>query len=203
VCLDEMNLAHVEYYLADFLSAMETDDKTIDLQTGEIKDENIKQDKINIPPNFYVIGTVNIDETTKEFSPKVLDRANSIEMDAIDLEKWKELQQPFVKINETAFEVIKKIHTLLKKNNLHFGYRVCIEIMKYIENSSLDLDRSIDLQIKQKILPKLSGDNNSRLRSSLEELKDYLATTKYEQSLAKTESMLKQLAENGFATFYE
>jgi len=203
VCLDEMNLAHVEYYLADFLSAMETDDKMIDLQTDETKDGSNGQERINIPDNFYLVGTVNIDETTKEFSPKVLDRANSIEMETIDLEKWKELQQTHIRINETAFKVIKEIQNQLKKNNLQFGYRVCYEIMKYVEKSSLDLDRAIDLQIKQKILPKLCGDNNSRLRSSLEDLKDYLSTSKYEQSLAKTESMLKQLTENGFTTFYE
>lgn len=67
--LDEMNLSHVERYFADFLSAIESN-------------ENIPlygKDELEIPDNLSIIGTVNIDETTYMFSPKVLDRANTIE----------------------------------------------------------------------------------------------------------------------------
>ena len=67
--LDEMNLSHVERYFADFLSAIESNE-AIPLH-GE--------DELEIPSNLFVIGTVNVDETTYMFSPKVLDRANTIE----------------------------------------------------------------------------------------------------------------------------
>lgn len=73
--LDEMNLSHVERYFADFLSIMESKDK-IKLYSGER--ENIPEE-IRWPKNLFIIGTVNIDETTYMFSPKVLDRANVIE----------------------------------------------------------------------------------------------------------------------------
>lgn len=76
-----MNLSHVERYFADFLSVMESGDK-IKLYTGdERKDnaENTIDKEIEWPKNLFIIGTVNIDETTYMFSPKVLDRANVIE----------------------------------------------------------------------------------------------------------------------------
>lgn len=69
--LDEMNLSHVERYFSDFLSHMETPELSfiLDGYEGELK----------FPSNLFVIGTVNIDETTYMFSPKVLDRANVVE----------------------------------------------------------------------------------------------------------------------------
>lgn len=69
--LDEMNLSHVERYFSDFLSHMETPDTPFELDGYE--------GKIDYPENLFVVGTVNIDETTYMFSPKVLDRANVIE----------------------------------------------------------------------------------------------------------------------------
>ena len=77
--LDEMNLSHVERYFADFLSAMESG-KSIPLHTNHDKEKELKVPKVlGIPSNVLVVGTVNIDETTYMFSPKVLDRANTIE----------------------------------------------------------------------------------------------------------------------------
>ena len=78
--LDEMNLSHVERYFADFLSTMESGDAiplhTIDSE--EARAGGIPK-QIKLPNNLFIIGTVNIDETTYMFSPKVLDRANTIE----------------------------------------------------------------------------------------------------------------------------
>ena len=89
--LDEMNLSHVERYFSDFLSLMEV--KKIDAEASKIKlhsnkdgmpstDGNVEgnvEHRISWPENLFVIGTVNIDETTHMFSPKVLDRAHVIE----------------------------------------------------------------------------------------------------------------------------
>ena len=72
VILDEMNLSHVERYFADFLSAIESGE-TIPLY-GIDKE-------LEIPSNLFIIGTVNVDETTYMFSPKVLDRANVLEFE--------------------------------------------------------------------------------------------------------------------------
>jgi 5-methylcytosine-specific restriction protein B len=86
--LDEMNLSHVERYFADFLSAMESKAAELDLHSegGEAEQlpvepggQAVVPRKLSIPLNVFVIGTVNVDETTYMFSPKVLDRANVIE----------------------------------------------------------------------------------------------------------------------------
>lgn len=68
--LDEMNLSHVERYFADFLSAIESGEQI-----------PLHDEKLNLPKNLFIIGTVNVDETTYMFSPKVLDRANTIEFE--------------------------------------------------------------------------------------------------------------------------
>ncbi len=82
--LDEMNLAHVERYFSDFLSGMETRDAILPNlakgDDGEWRLESSTEPLIPIPANVFVIGTVNVDETTYQFSPKVLDRATTFEV---------------------------------------------------------------------------------------------------------------------------
>jgi hypothetical protein len=92
--LDEMNLSHVERYLADFLSAMESREGVIRLHSEGAPEESdyrlprFDNDSVGVPRevayprNLFVIGTVNVDETTYMFSPKVLDRAHVIEFQA-------------------------------------------------------------------------------------------------------------------------
>lgn len=97
VILDEMNLAKVEQYFSDFLSIMES--RTAENRQGEPLDLHSvakaeTQDglsiprKLCIPPNVYFTGTVNVDESTYMFSPKVLDRANVIEFNDVDLTNY-------------------------------------------------------------------------------------------------------------------
>ncbi|MEO2601230.1 McrB family protein [Clostridium butyricum] len=96
VCLDEMNLARVEYYFSDILSIMETrrcneDGEIItnvllsETQIGRDAASISTYGDVYIPQNLYIIGTVNMDETTFPFSKKVLDRANTIEFNKVDL----------------------------------------------------------------------------------------------------------------------
>lgn len=92
--LDEMNLSHVERYLADFLSAMESREGAIRLHSEGPPEESdyrlprFDNDSVGVPRevayprNLFLIGTVNVDETTYMFSPKVLDRAHVIEFQA-------------------------------------------------------------------------------------------------------------------------
>jgi 5-methylcytosine-specific restriction endonuclease McrBC GTP-binding regulatory subunit McrB len=89
--LDEMNLSHVERYFADFLSGLESDEAIPLHKNPQIMD--VPQ-KVRLPKNLFVIGTVNIDETTYMFSPKVLDRANVIEFRVSDIEISKFLANP-------------------------------------------------------------------------------------------------------------
>ena len=108
VCLDEMNLAPVEQYFAEYLSVLETrtkdgeeiiSDKLIkkeafnDIDVAQkYKDEDIaiaqylQENGLPLPSNLYIIGTVNMDDTTHQFSRKVIDRAFTIEMNGGKLE---------------------------------------------------------------------------------------------------------------------
>jgi hypothetical protein len=106
--LDEMNLSHVERYFADFLSALESGnevslhavDKPLSAYPG---DPFPVPTQITVPPNLFIIGTVNIDETTYMFSPKVLDRANVIEFRMSHGEMLEFLSKPAaVRIRELA-----------------------------------------------------------------------------------------------------
>lgn len=108
LCLDEMNLAPVEQYFAEYLSVIETrtvgkngkistdplidrsnDSWYRDLVEKLTDDEDLRTqfltEGISLPPNLVVVGTVNMDETTFTFSRKVLDRAMTIEMNDVDL----------------------------------------------------------------------------------------------------------------------
>lgn len=97
VILDEMNLAKVEHYFSDFLSILESrtpdnpEGETITLhalnQAQTIAGLDIPRE-IHIPPNVFFTGTVNVDESTYMFSPKVLDRANVIEFNEVSLEDY-------------------------------------------------------------------------------------------------------------------
>ena len=89
--LDEMNLSHVERYFADFLSAMESSNAPLSLhgvatglQAGGVGGAGAVTvpSSVALPNNLFIIGTVNVDETTYMFSPKVLDRVNVIEFRA-------------------------------------------------------------------------------------------------------------------------
>lgn len=93
--LDEMNMSHVERYFADFLSAMESTDRTISLRpdTDDWKNCDVPA-SIILPENLFIIGTVNIDETTYMFSPKVLDRANVIEFRVTESEMESYFKEP-------------------------------------------------------------------------------------------------------------
>lgn len=183
LCLDEMNLARVEYYLSDFLSIIESREKLAD---GTIITSQIAQYEKGIPSNLYIVGTVNMDETTFPFSKKVLDRANTIEFSYVDLvpnfESVDEnilsqnLKNDFLKteylvlsrdcIEEKSYVEkvcldLQRINKILLKANAHVGYRVRDEIVFYMLNNKKEAliseNRAFDNEIMQKILPRIQG----------------------------------------------
>jgi energy-coupling factor transporter ATP-binding protein EcfA2 len=160
--LDEMNLSHVERYFADILSAIESDEK-IHLHRDEKRTAGAGdiEPEIGLPKNLFIIGTVNIDETTHMFSPKVLDRANVIEFRMKDTElasflekpvkpnldqldgKGKEFGQAFVGAAKNPADVpdSAKLHfqcemllffKVLQKHGAEFGYRVAHEAGRFV-----------------------------------------------------------------------
>jgi 5-methylcytosine-specific restriction protein B len=155
--LDEMNLSHVERYFADFLSVMESKSK-ISLHSGSDGWNGVPSE-IGFPKNLFTIGTVNIDETTYMFSPKVLDRANVIEfrvtakemggylksnftVDLANLEgHGANMASNFVQIAKDNSLEAKETEELnitllsffseLKKTGAEFGYRSASEILRF------------------------------------------------------------------------
>ncbi len=199
LCLDEMNLARVEYYLSDFLSIIETRD----LKDGRIVSDRLLPFEIygdiRFPENLYLAGTVNMDETTFPFSKKVLDRANTIEFNTVDLmpspKTPDSLPEPvsagndFLKSEylfldqcldeenydfaESVCQELETLNRILRKNNAHVGYRVRDEIVFYMLNNRnaglLSRDEALDNAVMQKILPRLQG-SSMALKETLCEL---------------------------------
>ncbi len=168
--LDEMNLSHVERYFADFLSIMESKDK-MKLYTGKDRisiDGKLIPQEIGWPKNVFIIGTVNIDETTYMFSPKVLDRANVIEFrineeeiktyldnpGVPDLKKLERegisMAESFLKIsanddiekNEDLSKELVLFFNQLKNLGAEFGYRSATEILQLVSKLKM-LDPSL------------------------------------------------------------
>lgn len=173
VILDEMNLARVEYYLSDVLSAIETGG-SLQLHSNSVPLEGTSgtsvRAEIPLPSNLFIIGTINIDETTNPVSDKVLDRASVIDMSTVDIpgfmaslaNRYPELQSAR-EISETK---LIEIHNLLEQYGLGFGYRVIEEFVRYHAFDAQHLqnppDSVTDQLLVQKILVKLRGSERQR-----------------------------------------
>ena len=141
--LDEMNLSHVERYFADFLSAIES---------GEEIPLYGNNDTLTLPSNLFIIGTVNVDETTYMFSPKVLDRANTIEFDT--LLAWEYMSSD---INDDDF-----------KGNIN-----------YLQSPLMDSDISnLNIQDLNEILSKITYDGDDLWDTLAMELTGFQETLK-------------------------
>ena len=160
--LDEMNMSYVERYFADFLSAMESKEAISLWSIDESKDKNEEVDcvpqKVKLPENLFIIGTINVDETTYMFSPKVLDRANVIEFKIAEdemaefLKDMKEIDRESIngkaanmgadfvekackkdlEKDEKAITTLQSFFNELKGVNAEFGYRSATEIFRFI-----------------------------------------------------------------------
>lgn len=180
--LDEMNLSHVERYFADFLSVMESGEEIPLYAEGTV--ENGVPAKLRVPSNLFVIGTVNIDETTNMFSPKVLDRANTIEfrvtqedmkhflsnikdinMDALT-GKGAGMAKSFLDMSANKSFATTDIEAInssliqffgeLKKTGAEFGYRSATEMLRLIHQlSALDSNLTTNEKIDIAIIQKL------------------------------------------------
>ncbi|MGX1459673.1 MoxR-like ATPase [Bacillus thuringiensis] len=210
VVLDEMNLARVEYYFSDFLSVIESrkwkDGKIV---TSPVLPESITNKHITIPSNVYIIGTVNMDETTHPLSKKVLDRANTIEFNTVNLDYFnflidveekeaeiasnRSLETEYLHLKECFKEnenLVRNISTILIEINktlesvgAQVGYRIRDEICFYMayneQGKLLSFDEALDYQIYQKILPRLAG-SDGRTEKVLKQLYVLCANEEYD-----------------------
>lgn len=174
--LDEMNLSHVERYFADFLSIMESQE-AISLHAGGTQKKSGVPATIKWPANLFIIGTVNIDETTNMFSPKVLDRANTIEFRVTghEMAAFLENTHPLNKqaLNTTGASMAENFLALagvkelpaqdtdreyinqtlisffneLRKTGAEFGYRTATEILQLLHQLEV-IDPALSLNQK-------------------------------------------------------
>lgn len=163
IVLDEMNLARVEYYLSDYLSAIESRQPILLHTESHITD--VPQE-LHIPHNLYVIGTINVDETTHSISDKVLDRAFVMTLSDVDLDQfWGHIESKYKTALQEEWELLQELHYKLRHFDLHFGYRTMNEMLrKLYANVKLDQEfrmakkEAVDRVIAEKVLPKIRGD---------------------------------------------
>lgn len=226
--LDEMNLARVEHYFSDWLSCTESrreladgrviqhpvvlhrSEKPMETRLFELDSTftNVSVPaSLELPTNLVVTGTVNVDETTFGFSPKVLDRAMVIEFDEVDLDDLRRgygvssdddfrfpdelppfrlaTSEDYASLPGVTHGHLRTINEILEDARLHFGYRSANEIALFIniyngllsEEGDENLLRALDIAILQKILPKISG-NRAKLEGPLLKLCAYLRDLK-------------------------
>ena len=161
--LDEMNLAHVERYFSDFLSGIESrrpvlPDLVFDRQSSQWVLREAGAQRVPFPRNLFVVGTVNVDETTYMFSPKVLDRAFTFEFRVTADELEADLRRPIAvpagddrrvrafaslatrddwqqvhphPAQDEIVSTLREVHTILSGASQEFGHRTLYEILRF------------------------------------------------------------------------
>jgi hypothetical protein len=200
IVLDEMNLARIEYYFADFLSIMEMPDIAewkIDLvaapQASDPK--NVFYGKLLVPQNVWFVGTANNDDSTFTITDKVYDRAVAIELNqkatyfdapmtdslncsAAYLDTLFQKAHESYTISAENLERIKELDTFIReKFKISFGNRIMKQIKlfvpAYIACGGTELD-GLDFMLTCKILRKFTSLNLPFLTKELGELITYL-----------------------------
>lgn len=170
VIFDEMNLSQVEYWFSPFISLLELkENKVLKLFSEKLKCTNNYPSKITLNDNIRFIGTVNLDETTKEFSDRLLDRANLVslkrkslrsfrqkikeegikevyennEYNYFDYKSW--INEGFEFLTDDEIEFLDKLHELLESSDSNKGVspRTCSNIENYIKNIPFDEEENL------------------------------------------------------------
>lgn len=225
LCLDEMNLAPVEQYFAEYLSVIESRKLNKDgiIETDPIiqyeKTDAYKSlinklfdspgerdaykaeeggKRLTIPQNLFVVGTVNMDETTFSFSRKVLDRAMAIEMNEVDLHgglakgsgneigyignsiigdaaEGKDVYEENKELCDEVLAYLEQVNTILEGTPFKIAYRTRNEFLMYAVNRKIlapdsQLWQTLDEMTSMKILSRIEGDSD-RTKDVLERLK--------------------------------
>ena len=200
VVLDEMNLARIEYYFAEFLSVMEmrdTADWLIDLIPSMVPGDpaQLHEGKLLIPQNVIFFGTANNDDSTFTISDKVYDRAICLFFDnkgiAFEAPFQGPMEIPFEQIHRLYDEALEKFPVsektlenfallddfVIKKFRLAFGNRILKQLKQfvpcYVACGGTELD-GIDFIFTNKILKKFESLNIGFLKQELKELNQML-----------------------------
>ena len=200
IVLDEMNLARIEYYFAEFLSVMEMRDYSswvIDLIPNQIAGDpaNVKDGKLLIPQNVIFFGTANNDDSTFTISDKVYERAVSLFFDdkgrPFDCEEQEAMSVPYSQLRAlfdravSQYPISQKMmekfdfldNFIIKKFKLAFGNRILKQLDTFIPvfiacgGSEAD---GFDFIFTNKILKKFESLNLAFLKDELKDLDSQL-----------------------------
>ena len=198
--LDEMNIARVEYYFAEFLSLLELpnpEERYIDVVSDrwETDPAQLKDGRIKLPANMWFIGTANNDDSTFAISDKVYDRAMILNLDAKSerfiapkTEKMHVSAKQFEKLVKEATEEYqisarnkKRLEALdeylITHFHITFGNRIMKQINTYIPvyiSCGGDELEALDGILSKKVIRKLETQNPIYLRNAAEGLVSYL-----------------------------
>ncbi len=197
IVLDEMNLARIEYYFADFLSMLEMPDPNewlIDLVPDQIPGDpiHLEEGKLLVSQNIWFIGTANRDDSTFTITDKVYDRAASIEMnrkaedvayepaDSINmsfdyLNKLFETAQRQYEISKELLDSLAKLDLFItEKFQIAFGNRVMKQIKLfipvYVACGGTQVE-GLDYLVSRKVIRKFETLNLPFMQTELEELR--------------------------------
>ncbi len=198
--LDEMNIARVEYYFAEFLSLLELPNEkerylTVVSDGWQTDPLKMKDGKINLPPNMWFIGTANNDDSTFAISDKVYDRAMVLNLDKksepfkgkktnkrhIAAEEFKRLtaeaekEYVLTKRNEKRLETLDKY--LIEHFHITFGNRIMKQIRSYVPiyvGCGGEELEALDDILSKKIMRKLEMQNPVHVKRSADDLCAYL-----------------------------
>lgn len=202
VCLDEMNLAQVEHYFSGFIQALERphgkrEVRCFSLEVVSADDPFARWPTLNLPRNLRFIGTVNFDETTRQLSQRVLDRANLIRLrppsllDAKDpapvlvtggcvtIRQFRDWIEPSPKLDRSLAELIDKLREPLTQLGCPLNPRRFNVIRKFISSAPPEVCRpeeALDLQIAQRVLPQVRNLFRPGARDAVDALKKILET---------------------------
>jgi 5-methylcytosine-specific restriction protein B len=233
--LDEMNIAHVERYFSDVLSGIESGEPVVPNVQLEVdgywRIANGSKERVALPSNLIIVGTVNIDETTYQFSPKVLDRAFTFEFRVQTDELSNSARRPELiqtaseqtldALSEVAcsdewhselltgvsgvFENLKILHQDLSEVGFEFGHRATFEILRFSvlsQQTGVSDDEILDWSIMTKILPRVHG-SAQQLRGFFEKLIAFSEERNLKLSANKARRMNQIASANGFVSFAE
>ena len=223
ICLDEMNLARVEHYFAQFLSVLElpTEFRAITLFAPGLarpSDPYYPHQRVPIGENIRFLGTVNIDETTHFFSPKVLDRAQVVAFGVPDLaapgradpsgtlgglrpvslanyQSW--ARRALADGEARAF--LLRINEILRRSRLGLGFRQRDRVLDYVANAKpfLPEDRALDFQLMQVVLPRLRP-TAPNYKDTLRALQEFITRPRFPRAADMLARILDAPAENDF-----
>ena len=198
--LDEMNIARVEYYFAEFLSLLELpnpDERYLDVVSDKWDNDpaQLKDGRIKLPQNMWFIGTANNDDSTFAISDKVYDRAMILNLDTkserysaprtngihISYQQFEELVEEAVSEYRISARNMKRLEALdkymIEHFHITFGNRIMKQINRYvpvyISCGGDELDALDDI-LSKKVIRKLETQNPIYLRNAAEGLIAYL-----------------------------